>query len=519
MIIDSRTIPSGITLQADICIVGAGPAGITIAREFIDHPAKVFLLESGGTAVREDTQSLCRGNVSGNSYPPLHFCRRRVLGGSSSYWGGWARSLDEIDFEARDWVPFSGWPFGRDHLQVDYARAHAVWKLEESRENPEAHRPEAAGQIVEPTASSFQGIFFAVRAIRFGKTYRQELLRARNLDVLLRANVLEVEMDRHHKTAMSVQVATLAGNRFRVAARNFVLAAGGIENPRILLASRASRSCGIGNDNDLVGRFFADHLHTKLGPFTLNGDCVPRFEYDSKAAASRGGIMLKEEVRRSQKLLGFAVTVHNPDNPHDVVYPTYTNSGYASLLAVAKPLVDGELPELIGFHARTIVRHPIDTVRLSIRRLIKTRWRAFVLGCRAEQIPNPNSRVLLDSERDALGMNKVRLDWRVTEQDRESIRRAQQILHSEWNLPCNRRALNNGEPASDIIPASHHMGTTRMHRDAKLGVVDEMCRVHGTCNLYLAGSSVFPTTGWAPPSLTIMALALRLADFLKQSSR
>ena len=264
MIVDSRTIAPGTSVQADLCIVGAGPAGITIAREFVDHPTRVVLLESGGTTVREETQSLCRGNITGHPYPPLHLCRRRILGGSTSYWGGWSRPLDDIDFEERAWVPYSGWPFAKDHLKAEYARAQTIWKLGECGYDRETPRLESGGHLLNPVQSSFEDVLFQINGTRFGKTYRAELERARNLDLMLHANVLEIEMDRDNRTAQSVRVATLAGNQFSVSARNFVLAAGGIENPRILLASRGSRSSGVGNDNDLVGRFFADHLHLQV---------------------------------------------------------------------------------------------------------------------------------------------------------------------------------------------------------------------------------------------------------------
>ena len=521
MIVDSRTIASGTVVKADLCIVGAGAAGVTIAHEFVDHPSRVVLLEAGGTAVREETQSLCRGEIAGRAYPPLHLCRRRVLGGSTSYWGGWSRPFDDIDFEERSWVPYSGWPFTRDQLKAEYARAHAIWKLGKYTYNRATPGSERGGELLNPDQREFEDVLFQVAATRFGETYQAELERARNLELMLHANVVEIETDRDQQEALSVQVATLAGNRFSVAARKFVLAAGGIENPRILLASRGSRPSGIGNDNDLVGRFFADHLHVQLRTVDLNGQELPEFYHPSTVgeSASRGGMALTEEARRRDKLLGFAITLHNPDNPHDVVYPTYTNLGYASLRALLKPLADGELPDLIGYHFRTVLRHPVNAAALSYRKLVKARWRAIVIGCRAEQVPNRDSRVLLDHERDVLGMNKVRLEWRLTDQDLDSLRRAQQMLDSAWNFPGEnaRRAQPAGEQAAEIAAASHHMGTTRMHRDPKLGVVDETCRVHGIRNLYIAGSSVFPTTGWAPPSLTIMALALRLADSLKES--
>jgi choline dehydrogenase-like flavoprotein len=521
MIIDGRQIAPGSNVKADLAIVGAGPAGIAIAREFVNHPARIVLLESGSTALREENQLLCRGNTSGNFYPPLHLCRRRVLGGSTSYWGGWSRPLDDIDFEERPWVPYSGWPFTREQLNAEYARAHAIWKLGKYDYDFRPAGAESSETFLKATQNSFEDILFKVNATRFGKAYREELEKAPNLSLILHSNVLEIEMDRDQKAALSVKVATLAGNRFSVSARNFVLAAGGLENPRILLASRGSRESGVGNENDLVGRFFADHLHVMLPRIPLNGRQLPSFfpSRPTDEGAVRGGMALTEDTRRREKLLGLAITIHNPDNPHDVVHPTYSNLGYSSLQALIRPLANGEVPDLLGYHFRLVLQDPVNAFALSFQRLVKMPWRAFAIGVRAEQVPNPNSRVLLDGERDVLGMNKVRLDWQLTEQDLDSLRRAQRILESELNFPCSgaEQVQRADEHALEITGASHHMGTTRMHRDPKLGVVDESCRVHGIRNLYVTGSSVFPTSGWVPPTLTIIALALRLADYLKRS--
>jgi len=523
MIVDSRRIAPESDVEADLCIVGGGPAGIAIANEFVNHPARVVLLESGSTDVREENQLLCRGTTSGNSYPPLHLCRRRVLGGSSSYWGGWSRPLDEIDFEERSWVPYSGWPFTREQLQAEYARAHALWKL--GRYDYDAHPPgaENSEQRIKTNQDSFEDVVFRVNPTRFGKEYYEALVKAPNVRLMLHANVLEIEMDRDHIRARSVKVATLEGNRFTVSARNFVLAAGGLENPRILLASGGSRESGIGNENDLVGRFFADHLHVMLPGIPLNGRQPPSFFQPKPAdeGTLRGGMAVKEDALRREKLLGLAITIHNPDNPHDVVHPTYSNLGYSSLQALIRPLAKGEVPDLLGYHVRLVLQHPVNAFSMSFRRMFKTPWRAFAIGVRAEQVPNPNSRVLLDRATDAFGMNKVQLEWQLTDQDLDSIRRARQMLESEWKLPGlgAEQSPRTDEQELQITGASHHMGTTRMHRDPKLGVVDESCRIHGVRNLYVAGSSVFPTSGWAPPSLTIVALALRLADCLKRSLR
>lgn len=521
MIIDSRAIAHGSTLHGDLCIVGGGAAGIAIAREFLNHHWRVVLLESGETKPRHANQSLNRAEITGLPYPSLEVCRRRVLGGSTTIWGGWCRPLDVIDFEQRDWVPYSGWPFKRSDLQSQYARACVVCKAAENGSDRESADLPNSQTLLSSVQNHFEDILFHVAGTRFGETYVAALKEARNIELMLHANALEIQTDDTCRMVISIRAATLAGNQFNVCARNFVLAGGGIENPRLLLVSRRVQSSGVGNENGLVGRFFADHLHFKLRNVSLRGRRLPDFyrEHTTENGVFRGGMSVTDNTRRQDRLLGFAITIHNANDPHDFVYPPFNNVGYASLYALVKALRDKEVPERFGHHIVTLMRHLDNAAILSFKKVVKPRWRTLAIGCRAEQSPNPNSRVLLDEERDVFGVNKVRLDWRLTAKDRESIARSRQLLEKEWIFPGGQTTVRGKEEQRpEIAAAAHHMGTTRMHRDPKQGVVDEMCRVHGVRNLYIAGGSVFPTTGWAPPTLTVVALSLRLADFLKQNS-
>lgn len=519
MLIDARSISPGDTVQTDLCIVGAGPAGITIAQEFVDHPSRVILLEGGGTEFREASQNHYEGVCVGRPYYPLHTCRFRFLGGSTNYWGGWCRPLDAIDFEERDWVPYGGWPFRKQKLQLEYRRAHVICNLKPCQYEESKNQQESS--LLPDDSGAFSDTLFQIGATRFGKMYRERLRNARNVCLILNANVLEVETDQAHRSVKLVRVATCEGNRFAVSASLFVLAAGGIENPRILLASRRARACGVGNENDLVGRFFADHLHVPLGMLAPIKAKLPRFYQVHKVDgfAFRGAISLTDQHRRSGRRLGFGVTLHNADDPHDVLVPAENHQGYSSLMFLAKSISRGECPDQFGRRMTNILSNLDNTLILSYRRLVKPRPRRWVLGCRAEQTPNRESRVALDDRKDRFGMPRARLDWRLATQDLDSLREAKRLLASEFSRASlgiiSFEGSNNDEWINNIAGAAHHMGTTRMHRDPRLGVVDENCRIHGISNLYVAGSSVFPSSGWAPPTLTIVALALRLADRFK----
>lgn len=520
MLTDARSIPSGHTVRTDVCIVGGGAAGITLAVALANRSVSVTLLESGGAHPDPQSQELNQGAVDGRPYFTLDGCRLRLFGGTTNFWGGWCRPLDEADFDERDWVPHSGWPFAKSDLDPFYARAQAVCRLgpydyEPGRWHDRGHR-----SLIETQSRDVTEMVFQINPLRFGRAYRATLQQAGNINLLLHANAMEIETDRSQRTATHIRAGTLAGTRFSVAARTFILAAGGLENPRLLLASRRWSGAGVGNERDLVGRFFSDHLHVPVGRFRPASGTAPFYRVRrSRDATVRGGLSLTEDVRRRERLLGCAVTLHNPDDPHDVLRPTEMPAAYASLRVLMGAFGQRRSPARLWHHVGNVLRDMSSAASLSYRKIVKPRVRTLVVGCRAEQAPNRDSRVTLDDRTDALGVPRVRLHWQLTAADVESFRQTQRIWARE--LVGERGQLDGLPPnGSDdwldgLVAGGHHIGTTRMHKDPRLGVVNEHGRVHGIDNLYVAGSSVFPTAGWAPPTLTIVALALRLADHVQ----
>jgi choline dehydrogenase-like flavoprotein len=522
MLIDARSIPAGEIVDADLCIVGGGAAGITMALQFANHSARVVLLEGGALTPDAAAQRLCAGTTTGHSYYPLDTCRLRMLGGSTHFWGGWCRPLDALDFEEREWVPHSGWPFSRQHLDAEYKRAEVICRLQPvDYDSTGATAAEGTRWLSAPSECAADTTF-QIAPARFGDAYRSALQRAHNVRLMLGGNVVELEMDRHQRGIDRVQVATLGGHRFSVAARIFVLAAGGIENPRILLASRRARACGIGNEHDLVGRFFGDHLHVPVGTLVPLRRAASSFyrTHDDRGARLRGGIVLTERVTRKERLPGFAITLHDADDPHDVLSPTHQHPAYESLQLLTRSLLRGTIPHRFMAHSGNVAIGLDAVVPLLYRRLVRSPGRRFTIGARAEQLPNPNNRVTLDACQDDLGMPRVRIEWTISRDDVDGLQRARRLLLGALDrtratiVPCP--AEHSDRWADSIKGGAHHIGTTRMHRDPSHGVVDEHCRVHSTSNLYVAGSSVFPTSGWAPPTLTIVALTLKLADHVKR---
>ncbi len=488
MLIDARTAAPKLEAETDLCIVGAGAAGIAIAREFAGTPVRVTLLESGGRTPDAATQSLYRGTSMAQKYFQLDAARSRYFGGSTNCWMGFCRPLDEDDFERRDWIPHSGWPFGRAALEPYYRRAQAVCALGpfgySGADFASPRRPELAFPDARVLTHCFQ-----IAPTRFGEIYHAELATAPNVDTWLYANVVEIEPEPGAQRVARLHVRVLDGPEFSLRPRAVVLATGGIENARLLLASNRVEAAGLGNRHDLVGRFFMEHPHTHSGEFLPSPAARPLGLYQLHRRGRvdvLGVLALSAAVRRDERLANFTASLA----------PRSQVGAFERDLGVVIAGFDGA-----GAGARGIPR--------------------FVFSNECEQLPNPESRVQLAYERDALGMNRVTLKWRLSAEDRNSLRRSHEIIAREiGRAGLGRVKPGLGEPRGawpdDLNGARHHMGTTRMHSDPRQGVVDADSRVHGIANLFVAGSSVFPTSGAANPTLTIVALALRLADHLKQ---
>lgn len=525
MLVDAREIESGTVLRADVCVVGAGAAGIAIARELAGAPLDVLLLESGGFEPDAATTALNEGRVAGEPLDttmelPLHALRLRYFGGTTNHWAGWSRPLQAIDFEHRPSMPLSGWPVGLDDLVPFYRRASDVlelgpfeygWRWWNERHGigvPVVDDPDLTTGVIHVTT------------VRSGTRHRDELVRAPRVRLCLWANAVDLVLAPDGSRLAGIEVATLTGRRVRAEARAYVLATGGIEVPRLLLASsRAIRPNGVGNGHDLVGRHFMEHLNLPCGSAALARTAQELGLYtirDFPPIKTMGFLAPSAAAQRREQLLGIEVTlgIVPPEMVH--MFPDAVGRGDGIAAdQVARRLTLGGRPSLVS------------TVRVV-----------------AEQAPNPSSRVTLLSDRDALGVPRALLDWRPTAGDRESIVRSLQLIARVLGrsragrlqvatgealgthvLPgpayVARGALDAALPPLDFAMRTgfHHMGTARMHDSPRSGVVDAQCRLHEVPNLYVAGSAVFPTGGASGPTFTIVALALRLADLLRRTVR
>jgi choline dehydrogenase-like flavoprotein len=520
VLVDLAKLSDPAAIDAEICIIGAGAAGLTLARELAGLPMKVCLLESGGLRADRGAQALMRAESIGRPSFPLELVRISGFGGTTSIWAGACRPLDPIDFGARHWVPHSGWPITRELLNPFYARAQSVCELgpfayavqdwETQRDRPFALQPNCIDTHI-----------FQLSGTRFGNVYRHTVLDAKNVLTCLGASAVSIETDELRQTATHVVARTLHGRKIRVNARVFVLAAGGIENPRLLLLSRAQTPAGLGNQHDLVGRFFMDHLYLDSGEILFTDASRPSQLYSiHHADGSRieGVLAIGDEVQRARELFRCAFLFP----PRWRTGPAYTSPAVTSLRHMVRLLRLGRLPYEWNKHVWSVLAGLDDVLTTTRRKLVA--WprsdNRVMLRAFAEQTPNYASRVTLSDRTDSLGRNLARVDWKVSASDFDSMRRAHEILGAEFQRTglgrlVMRKSFDDAAWSAGVTGGYHHMGTTRMHSDPFHGVVDANCKVHGTSNVFVASSSVFPTGGYANPTLTIVALAVRLADHLK----
>lgn len=518
MYIDARTLPEGATVEADICIIGGGAAGITLARDLAGGGRRTILLESGGLDFEEQTQQLCDGDIVGQAMPPLSVERLRYFGGSTNHWSGGCRPFGAEDFAARPYMPESGWPIGLSELDAYYRRAQAICQLGAYTYEPQDWADDGARPLdLAGGALLRTGLFQYSPPTRFGEVYRSDLAKAEGVAVYLHANVVDIETNDSAGSVTGLQVACLDGRRFRATAKIYVLATGGIENPRLLLSANHVQKPGLGNAHDLVGRYFMDHPYIPQAAVVAFDQKHPALAfYDLRHIRGipvQGYFSATAEAAQAAALPSFGIGLTAGALPEG-------GNARDALRTIYGSLASGHWPDNLTYHMTQILHSLERHVEEKYYHWTHSEPALYSTDYMCECPPDRDSRVMLGDDVDALGMRRVKLDWRLPADLEQNMVRAHELLARELGrLGIGRLRMNSREtgrdPMADLTNGYHHMGTTRMHDDPRHGVVDADCRVHGIANLFVAGSSVFPTYSFDNPTMTIVALALRLSDHLK----
>ena len=540
MLIDAKGLATGAFVEAMVCIVGSGPAGLTLARELAGANSKVVILESGDFRNRRKLKKLNEGDTFGDDYHNPRWGRVRRVGGSANRWlveiGNGQRGarfvpLDPIDFEKREWMPNSGWPLGRADLDPFYERAQ-----EHCGVGP-YHYDLASWS--EPGMEAIETPGIETSHFQFGAQDRwtrghDELFReTSNIDALLGATAVEIETDATGERVTGVKVVDEAQRPITVRAPHVILAVGCLETSRLLLNSHAVHDNGIGNAHDVVGRYFMDHPQSYLNVFTPADrhvfDTFGIYDLRTKGnMAVMAKLALKDAALRRE---------HLPNSCH-LLFPRrdhFLSPAFQSFFSLMLDIKYASIPRHALDRAKTMLMGLGDLAPIALWALqgtahypylAKGGWAnladksklfsTFELWTMIEQLPDPANRIRLSARRDYNGTPLIEVHWRFSEADRDGVRRVRAFIARE----LEESGLGKMEWSPDLYtsPGSvHPIGGARMGDDPRTSVVDRDLQVHGVRNLYVASSAVFPTSGYANPTLTVVALSCRIADQVKRS--
>jgi choline dehydrogenase-like flavoprotein len=495
----------------------------------------------------DQMDNLSRGETTDPRHGALHRYRTRALGGTSKVWGGRVAPLDPLDFEKRSHVPDSGWPISYTDLDPYYRIAQDYLSAGEYDYNAASVLGVAESQHGDAMPSFGRDMLWRFSdPIDLGRSWRQRLLRMKNLTVLLNTTVTELRPDETGTQIQSAVLKCLDGTIEEATAQVFVVAAGGLESTRLLQLSRSPAwPDGLGNKSGLLGRYYTSHLAGTFGPFRwLGSSRLPgaRYERDSDGVYVRRTLSLDPHVQQQDQLLNVRFTQSVPTLSDPSHHSAVLSSAYLAkrfLLRKIPPEFDarygGErtsetqrahvnnvfhgLPELAGFAPQWFARRILP--RRKLPSMEPRTGPLFFLHFDAEQTPMQSSTVRLSDSLDPLGCPRLTVDWRVHELDTVKLARTYSRLCDELR---DAAIASIGQPEEDVAEriastlgvGSHHIGTTRMSSLAREGVVDSDCRVHGVRNLFVASSSTFCTPGVANPTLTITALAVRIARTIRR---
>jgi choline dehydrogenase-like flavoprotein len=542
VLIDARGIAPGGRVAADVCVIGTGPAGAVVARELAHRGVDVVVLEGGGRRFGQRQADTYQGETA-DSHDPLEAVRQKRLGGTSVVWGGRCAPLDEHDLGPREWLDSAGWPISAEDLAPYYRRAQhhlqaGDYEYSAARSGfPPVETPPSDTLDVDRTWRWSPPTSFAGRM--------RALAGAPNVRLLVEAGV--VRLERHPVSGVVVEAVVVPrpGVEITVAARTFVLAAGGLESARILLASDRQSPAGIGNEYDQVGRNYMTHPVGEVGTVVLSDlgrGLALGYVPTRDGVYARRMLVLTPAAQARNGLTNLKAALWFPDpmdpSHGDGLLSTFSLTYYALNRARLGFKSAGTHARYagtsgLGRHAGNVARDwrrvgrfaaSWATPRITGGRVLPSFMPLDAATCRlrfdAEQSPDPANRVTLSRLRDHLGQRRLQVHYGVSVGDRGRIRRSMELIGEEFSrLGYGTVAMDDASRIDDMpfTDGTHQMGLLRMARSPRDGVVDADCRVHGSANLFVTSSAVFPTAGAVGPTLTIAALACRVADHIAAS--
>jgi choline dehydrogenase-like flavoprotein len=550
VIVPSETLRPEAGFHADVCIIGAGAAGITLACELDGWARKVALVDAGGPgeSERATNRDPYFGTTEG-THPVLHHFRRRGFGGTTRLWGGRCVPFEPVDLQPRPYITDSGWPIAYDELSCHYPRAMEYCQAGEFAFTgdciADGERRSALPGLEQSQLFHADRIQRYSLPVDFGRQYGKRLAKSQNVFVLTHAHAVRLRKTGRASAIAGLQVATRAGRLVEVRAQVFVAALGGIETTRLLFVSDPDGP-GLGNHSDRLGRYYMCHVENVIGRVRPRATPAPfDFARTRDGIYCRRNIQPREATQRRHRIPNIAFRLHYPD----ISVPSH-GSSVLSAMFLAKRLLRPEYrrllhhghdvplqprllaahlrnvllgsPSLAHFGARWLTKHVLATRKLPYV-LTDSRDGTFPLEFVAEQTPLPDSRIALSRALDEYGVPRVHIAWKFCSQDAAGISRAYRLLRDEA-ARTNAGVIEFDDARLDELVAAsrpvggHHMGTARMSRQPSAGVVDERCAVHGLPNLYVCSAAVFPTCSYANPTLTVVALAIRLAAHLRRSA-
>ena len=521
--------------NSDVCIIGAGPAGITLAHKLSENDnIKISIIESGDLSFNSKIQKLnlgeCLefGNYPHKDYSVSH-ARIRQFGGTSNVWAGWSGPLEKNDFDERSWIEGSGWPIEYKDLEPFYKESQDILNLSKFIYDKTVYDyyPDAYSKSY---LKEFKNIFwqFSDPPVKFNHKYFRYFKNKKNIKLFLKNTVTDLKKVDNKITEV---VCVKDSVKLIFKSKIFILACGAIENAAILLNFQ-EKNMTEKFENTNIGKYFMEHPHCTIGyGYTRNNNFLACYskneikELDNIKFLS--GVVISNEIQKENKITN-CVSVFLPNNFLEIQSAVILRYNLA-LKAF----------NFNFFNLSIQLLNDIKKIYLSTFEILKNitlRRKKFYIVARIEQVPNKNSRVYLSKIKNEYGNFLPILDWQMKTQDLKALL----INFNEIKLNLEKKDIANIYPfefiekmqnqkfdmiegkwdkqlKKEVFGVGHHMGTTRMGKNKNKSVVDVNLKVHEIENLYCAGSSVFPTCGYINPTLTIVALSLRLADYIERN--